>query len=160
PASRTSVVGRKRELVEVKRALSMTRLLTLTGAGGCGKTRLALHVAAAMLDEYRGGVWFLELGSISQPSAVPQALAAMLGLRESRGRSLLDQIISFLQEKRCLLLLDNCEHLIDACAAVGRDLLSACRSLQILTTSRQRLAIEGEATFHLGSLSLSAEPNS
>ena len=153
PAPRTSFVGREREMVEVKRTLAMTRLLTLTGAGGSGKTRLALEVAKDLTSIYLDGVWLVELAPVSEVALVPQIVAHTLGVREVPGRSLTDTLVGALKTKQVLLLLDNCEHLIDTCAHFGDTLLGSCPHLKILATSREPLGVAGEVIWRVPSLS-------
>lgn len=152
PSSLTSFIGREREAAQVKELLASTSLVTLTGAGGSGKTRLALEVAADLLNEFPGGVWLVELASLSDPGLVVQAVASTLGVREIPGRSLLDSLIDYVQAKTLLLVLDNCEHLITACAQLAETLLRAAPKLRILATSRETLGIQGEATYRVPSL--------
>jgi predicted ATPase len=154
PIQLTSFVGREREIAEVKDLLTDQRLLTLTGPGGCGKTRLALQVAGDLVERFEDGVWLVELASLSDPALVPQAIASTLEVREAPGRSLTEVVIEHLKSKKTLLVLDNCEHLINACAALANALLRACQDLKILATSREALDIAGEATWLLTSLSL------
>src|SRR5262245_53724402 len=111
PRQLTSFIGRERELAEAKRLLAATPLLTLTGAGGCGKTRLALEAAAAALGDYADGVWLVELGPLADPALVPQAVATALDVREAPGRALTDSLKGYLRARSLLLILDNCEHL-------------------------------------------------
>jgi predicted ATPase/DNA-binding SARP family transcriptional activator/DNA-binding CsgD family transcriptional regulator len=144
PAPRTSFIGREREMLKVKRALAMTRLLTLTGAGGSGKTRLALEVAGNLVGAYPDGMWLVELAGLSEGELVPQAVAGVLGVQEQRGRPLTDTLVETLRVKRILLVLDNCEHLIDATAHLADALLSSCPHLRVLATSREALGVEGE----------------
>jgi predicted ATPase/DNA-binding CsgD family transcriptional regulator/Tfp pilus assembly protein PilF len=145
PASRTSFVGRERELVEVKRDLAMTRLLTLTGVGGSGKTRLALEAACDLVPIYPDGVWLTELARLSESRFVPRAVAEALDVPERPGQPLIDTLIDALRGKELLLILDNCEHLIDAAADLADSLLVACPRLRILATSRESLNVVGEA---------------
>lgn len=154
PASLTSFVGRERAALEVKRSLSMTRLLTLTGAGGSGKTRLALEVARALAGMYPGGVWLVELAHLSDPELAPRAVAAALGVREQPDRPLTQTICNHLGSGQALLVLDNCEHLVDAAARLAKDLLSACPRLRILATSRESLGVSGETVWPVPTLSL------
>jgi non-specific serine/threonine protein kinase len=156
PIQLTSFVGREREIVSVTALLGQARLLTLTGAGGCGKTRLALEVAARLAtdshDAFPDGIWLVDLARLADSTLVPQAIASSLGIRDEALRPLLDQLVDYCAPRRLLLLLDNCEHLIAACAFVADALLRASAGLRILATSREPLAIGGEATFHVPSL--------
>ena len=152
PLQLTSFIGREREIADVRRRLSETRLLTLTGSGGAGKTRLALEAAAGLLSDFVDGVWWVELASLTDPALVPQAVGAALGLRDEAKRPLLDQLGDHLCGKRLLLVLDNCEHLIAACAICADVLLRATPELRILVTSREPLAIAGETTYRVPSL--------
>jgi predicted ATPase/DNA-binding SARP family transcriptional activator/DNA-binding CsgD family transcriptional regulator len=153
PASRSSFVGRERELVEVKRELGMTRLLTLTGAGGSGKTRLALEVARDLVGAYPDGVWLVELAPLSEGTLVAQAVATVLGVQEQPERSLTDTLVDFLRSKQALLVLDNCEHLVDTVARLADILLNSSPHLRVLATSRESLNVEGELTWLVPSLS-------
>lgn len=150
----TSFIGRTREIAEVEALLARARLLTLTGAGGSGKTRLALEVAARLVDSYPNGVWLAELAGLADPGLVPQAVASALGVRDQPGRPLLYTLADYLQSKHLLIILDNCEHLVAACAELAETLLRACPALQILATSREALNIGGEITWLVPSLSL------
>jgi len=123
PTQLTSFIGRNNEITEVSRLLANTGLLTLTGAGGTGKTRLSLQVASKVLDTFSDGVWLVELASLSDPLRLPQAVASVWNLCEQPGRSLDDTLIDYLRAKSLLLILDNCEHLIDACAQLVTALL-------------------------------------
>ena len=154
PAPRTSFIGREPELLKLKRDLAMTRLLTLTGAGGCGKTRLALEVARELVGAYPDGVWLVELASLSEGVLVAQAVAAALGVKEQPDRSLSDTLADFLRTKQALLVLDNCEHLIDAVARFADTLLNSCPHLRVLATSRESLNVEGEFNWLVPSLSV------
>ena len=157
PAALTSFIGREHELAEVRRLLRATRLLTLTGAGGIGKTRLALKVAEEELGTYADGVWLVELASLAESSLVVQAVASTLGVSEKRTEPLLLTLKNTLQAKRLLLVLDNCEHLVVACLELIEPLLRACSGLQVLATSREPLRLDGETAWRVPSLSL---PNS
>jgi predicted ATPase len=147
PLELSSFVGRERELAEVERLLVNTRLLTLTGSGGCGKTRLALAVAAELVGGLEDGVWLVELAPLADPSLVPQAVASTLGVREQPGRSLTETLSDYLRSKKVLLVLDNCEHLIEACAELAEALLHSCPKLRVLATSREALGITGEVAW-------------
>jgi predicted ATPase/class 3 adenylate cyclase len=154
PAPVTSFIGREAELAEVRRLLASARLLTLTGPGGTGKTRLALQAAAEGLDLFPHGVWLVELAPLADPGLLPQAVAASLELRELPGRALLEALQDYLRPKTALLLLDNCEHLIEASAGLAARLLPACPQLKLLATSREALGVPGETHYRVPSLSL------
>jgi predicted ATPase/DNA-binding SARP family transcriptional activator/DNA-binding CsgD family transcriptional regulator len=152
PATRTSFVNRERERVELKRELAMTRLLTLTGAGGTGKTRLAQEVARDLVGAYPDGVWLVQLAGLSEPELVGHVVAATLGVREQPGRPLSATLAEDLRTKNLLLVLDNCEHLIEAVAGLTDELLGACPKLWILATSREPLRVPGEVVRRVPSL--------
>ena len=154
PLQLTSFVGREKEIVEVKRLLLGDRFVTLTGPGGTGKTRLALQVAAELLELFPDGVWLVELASLSDSVLVPQTIAAVLEVRESSGRPIITLLTDYLRSKEMLLILDNCEHLLSACAQLVTALLQACPNLCILATSREALDIPGEVPFRVPSLSV------
>jgi predicted ATPase/class 3 adenylate cyclase/DNA-binding CsgD family transcriptional regulator len=154
PLQLTSFVGRARELAAVGEALAAHRLLTLTGPGGTGKTRLALQAAAEVGPAYPDGVWLVELATLADPALVPQAVAAAVGVREEPGRPLTATLADALRPKRTLLLLDNCEHLLDASARLADALLRACPDLRVLATSREALGIGGETAWLVPSLAL------
>ncbi len=154
PVQLTAFIGREQEMAEIKRHLGATRLLTLTGTGGCGKTRLALQVASDLVEEYEDGVWLVEMEALSDPFLVPTAVTSVLGLREEPSRPLLSTLTDSLRSKELLLVLDNCEHLIDACARLAESLLRACPHLRCLATSREPLNIAGEVLWRVPSLSL------
>jgi predicted ATPase len=156
PASLSSFIGRERELADVARALTTNRLLTLTGTGGCGKTRLACELAREV-DSYHDGVWLVELAPLAEPELLAQAVATALGLHECVGQSLLQVLTTYLQGKDLLLLLDNCEHLIEAVAQLVHALLRSCPRLTILATSREALRLAGEVTWRVPSLPLPSE---
>ncbi|MGH3147879.1 MAG: ATP-binding protein, partial [Rubrobacter sp.] len=154
PVELSSFVGREREVAEVENLLGGARLVTLIGPGGCGKTRLALAVARDLVEGFEDGVWWLELASLSDPKLVPGTVASTLGVREVPDRSLTDALAEHLKPKKTLLVLDNCEHLVDECATLADTLLRACPDLRILATSREPLHIAGESTWTVPSLSL------
>ena len=160
PAQRTSFVGREREMLELKRALTKTRLLTLSGAGGSGKTRLALEVARDVVGAHPDGVWLVELAPLTEEALVPQAMAKALKVAEQPGSVPTEALVDALREKRLLLVLDNCEHLIEAAAQLSDALLSSCPHLRILATSRETLGVEGELVWTLDPLSVpNADPD-
>jgi diguanylate cyclase (GGDEF)-like protein len=144
PAPVSSFVGRDVEADAVVQALQRHRLVTLTGAGGLGKTRLALHVAAELKDGFRHGAWFIDLARVSDPDRVPDATAAALGLRKTRGRPLVEALTSWLARRELLLVLDNCEHLLAACAVLCDAVLQAAPQVRLMVTSREPLSIPGE----------------
>lgn len=158
PPALTSFVGREHELAEIRRLLGTTRLLTLTGPGGVGKTRLALEIARDAAAKFSptptSGVWLVELGSLANPALVPQAVATVLGVREQPGRPLVATVADSLGSRRVLVVLDNCEHLTGACAELIIALLGACPELRILATSRVVLGVSGETTWPVPPLSV------
>ena len=154
PVALTSFVGRRMELAEICEALSAARILTLTGVAGAGKTRLALRSAWDQLESFPDGVWLVPLASLSDPCLVPEHVGAILGVEDDDGRPSDERIIDRLVDRQTLLILDNCEHLIDACRALCVRLLSSCPQLRIIATSRSRLAIMGELTYSVVPLSL------
>ncbi|MBI1742217.1 tetratricopeptide repeat protein [Candidatus Acetothermia bacterium] len=149
PQPLTSFIGRERTMEEIEHVLTTARLLTLTGVSGCGKTRLALQVAREQLKEYRDGVWWVDLAALGEVTLVIQAVASALGVREPAGRALKEVLIDSLKLKKALLVLDNCEHLAQACAHLTEQLLQACPELKILVTSRQVLGLAGEAIWQV-----------
>jgi predicted ATPase/class 3 adenylate cyclase/Tfp pilus assembly protein PilF len=154
PTQSSTFIGREREMAQVRNHLAETRLLTLIGAGGSGKTRLALQVAAEVMEEYPDGVWLAELAPLADPALVPQTLATTLGLREEPGRTLIETLTNYLRPKSVLLILDNCEHMIEACARLADSLLRGCPNLRILASSREGLGIAGELIYYVPSLSV------
>jgi predicted ATPase/class 3 adenylate cyclase len=155
PGVLSTFVGRSAELTAVQSLLAESRLVTLTGAGGCGKTRLALHVAADQLGSARDGVWFVELAPLTDGAEIPGVVSAVLGLPTRDEGSL----IASLRDQNALIVLDNCEHLIDAAAALSGRMVRDCRQVRILATSREPLGIDGERVYRVASLSCpSPEP--
>jgi predicted ATPase/DNA-binding CsgD family transcriptional regulator len=150
----SSFVGREQAIAAVRQTLSTARLVTLTGAGGVGKTRLALEVGATLGDDYVDGVWLAELAPLAAPTHLAATVAAALEVAEVPGRSAEDALRASLQSKQLLLLLDNCEHLVEACAEVVEGLLRACAGLSVLATSRAPLGVTGEKTWLVPSLTL------
>jgi predicted ATPase/DNA-binding SARP family transcriptional activator len=154
PLPLTSFIGRENQIAEIERWLAAHRLVTLTGAGGCGKSRLALQVATRMLDQYPEGVWLVELAPLTDPALLPQTVATALGVRESPGQPITQTLVEYLRPQELLLLLDNCEHQVSACAHLVEALLRGCPDLRILTTSREALAVGGERAYRVPPLSL------
>src|SRR5215208_7146196 len=154
PVARTSFVGREREMLVVKRLLAMTKLLTLTGTGGCGKTRLALEVARDLVGAYPDGVWLVELAPLSDAALVPQAVAQTVGVREQPPRPLVQTLKDTLRSRKMLLVVDNCEHLVEAVVGLVDSLLDSCPGLRVLATSRETLNSAGEVTWVVPSLTV------
>jgi predicted ATPase/DNA-binding SARP family transcriptional activator len=152
PRPLTELVGREDEVRAIEACLASARLVTLTGTGGVGKTRLAIQVAEELAEDYQDGAWFVDLGALADPALVPHAVAAVLGVREEPGRPMLAALQEFLRPKALLLVLDNCEHLLAACAHLAEGLLHGCRHLQILATSREALGLTGETAWRVPSL--------
>jgi predicted ATPase/class 3 adenylate cyclase/DNA-binding CsgD family transcriptional regulator len=157
PAQFTSFVGRNGELTRVQELLADNRLVTVTGAGGAGKTRLAVQVAGQLAGEFSGGTWYVDLAPITDPALVPTTAARALGLPDQPGRSTMDTLTRFIADRQMLVVLDNCEHLLDACAALMVALLEACPGLTLLATSREPIGVAGEVGWRVPSLSLAGE---
>lgn len=147
-----SFVGRGRELADVRRMLAASRLVTLLGMGGIGKSRLSVQLGAEVLDEYPDGVWLIELAPLADPQFVPQAVASVLGVKEEAGGTVLDALLKFVRDRTLLIILDNCEHVVAACADLAKRLLQSAAKAKILATSRDALQIAGEAVFQLAPL--------
>jgi predicted ATPase/DNA-binding XRE family transcriptional regulator len=154
PAPLTTFIGREKEQLDVIRLITKNRLITLAGSGGVGKTRLSIKVGEQVLENYADGVWLVELAPILDPSLIPHTTARILGLREDPQRPIIDILCDYLQEKRMLLLLDNCEHVLDASAQLIDVILKTCPHLKILATSREPLNMTGEAIYRVPSLGL------
>jgi predicted ATPase/class 3 adenylate cyclase len=154
PQQVTSFIGRERELAEVKDLLAQTRLLTLLGAGGLGKTRLSLQAAVDVVDDYPDGAWFVELAAVTDARLVPQAVASVLRVKEEAGCLVIDALVKYGRDRRWLLILDNCEHLVHACAETAVELLRAVPHLTILASSREPLHVPGETIWHLPPLAV------
>src|SRR5438270_5839520 len=155
PVQLTSFIGREPELPVLQKLLAETRMLTLTGPGGCGKTRLGLELAARVIDDHPDGAWFVDLSAVADPKAAPAAVATALAVRPEPGRRLVDTLVDHLGSETAILLLDNCEHLVEATAELARDLLVGCPRLTILATSREQLGVPGETPWLVPSLSIS-----
>jgi predicted ATPase/class 3 adenylate cyclase len=158
PVQMTSFIGREREIGDVRERLNRHRLLTLTGPGGGGKTRLAVQVGAELLDDYPDGVWLVELAGLTDPALVPQAVAQALAVREQPGRIITGALAECLRSKSLLLVLDNCEHLAPSCAALIQTLLRECPHLRVLATSRHTLGLTGTGHYPVPPLSLPPSP--
>ena len=154
PAQLTSFIGREQEIAEAQKLLSSTRILTFIGPGGTGKTRLCLQVAAEQISEFKDGVWLIELAQLADSTYVLSTIASTFHLRELQGVPLIDTVTDYLRGKQLLLVLDNCEHLIETCARLSEHFLHACPKLKIITSSREALGIDGETVYRVPSLSL------
>ena len=154
PQQLTSFIGREEQISQIKELLSKTRLLTLTGSGGCGKTRLSLQVAADILEDYPDGVWLVELAPLSDPALVSQTVAQALGVKEQANATIQQTLTESLKSRRLLILLDNCEHLLTASAQLADYLLHSCPGVKLMTSSREALGITGETNYHVPSLTL------
>ena len=152
----TSFIGRESELAEVQEALKAHRLVTLTGVGGVGKTRLAFEVAARLADEFPDGVWFFELAAVTDPAAVPDAVAAVLGITQQPGKSVSESVAAALEGRVRLLVFDNCEHVLDAAADLIEAILAQSATVRIVATSREGLGVADEQLWPVPSLDVSA----
>jgi predicted ATPase/class 3 adenylate cyclase/DNA-binding CsgD family transcriptional regulator len=157
PAQLTSFVGRQSQIADVRELFADNRLVTLTGAGGAGKTRLALQICAAASANFSDGVWYIDLAPITNPAVVPITVARTLGLPDQPGRTPIETILTFFGDRKVLLLLDNCEHLLDACGQLVLEVLNGCGGVTILTTSREPIGVPGEVTWRVPSLTLGDE---
>ncbi|HEX9388943.1 MAG TPA: adenylate/guanylate cyclase domain-containing protein [Anaerolineales bacterium] len=154
PVQLTTFIGREKEIAEIKQELANHRLVTLTGSGGTGKTRLSLQVAVDLLDQFPHGTWFVELASLTDPQLIPQSILSTIGVNEQPGRAPIELLKEYLHGKRSLIILDNCEHLIETSARVADSLLNAAPDLKILASSRESLRLRGELAYPVPSLSL------
>jgi predicted ATPase/class 3 adenylate cyclase/DNA-binding CsgD family transcriptional regulator len=157
PVQLTSFVGRGQQISDIRSTLADNRIVTLTGAGGAGKTRLAIEVAGRMTEQFPDGVWYVDLAPITHAAVVPVAVARVLGLPDQPGRSITDTLLQFVRDRHLLLVLDNCEHLLEASAALVNDVLAASPAATILATSREPLVVGGEVIWQVPSLSLADE---
>jgi predicted ATPase/class 3 adenylate cyclase/DNA-binding CsgD family transcriptional regulator len=157
PVQLTSFVGRQEQLTQVRELLTQSRLLTLTGAGGAGKTRLAVQIADQLSGEFGDGVWYVDLAPITDPELVPLTVARAFGLPDQPGRSTMDTLTRFIADRQMLVVLDNCEHLLDASAALINALLGVTAGLTFLATSREPIGVAGEVSWRVPSLSLADE---
>jgi predicted ATPase/class 3 adenylate cyclase len=154
PCQLTSYIGREKEVADVERLLSSARLVTLIGAGGMGKTRLSLQVAANVIEDYPDGVWLVELAALTEPALVPATVAACLQVSEEPGRPVVGTLVDALKAKKMLIVLDNCEHVIDSAAQLVTAILRACPDGRVLATSREALRVSGEHTYGVPSLDI------
>jgi predicted ATPase/class 3 adenylate cyclase len=154
PVQLTSFIGREQEIAEAQKLFSSTRILTFIGPGGTGKTRLCLQVAAEQISEFKDGVWLIELAQLANPTYILSAIASTFNVRELQGLQLIDTVTDYLRGKQLLIVLDNCEHLIETCAQLSDHFLQACPKLKIITSSREALGIDGETVYRVPSLSL------
>lgn len=154
PTQLTSFVGREDQIAELKQELDVHRLITLTGSGGTGKTRLSLQVAAELLERFDHGVWFIELAPLTDPDLIPQTILSAIGISEQPNKTPLEILKDYLHEKKTLIVLDNCEHLVTASAQVVNALLNPAPKLRILASSREALGVKGELSYPVPSLSL------
>ena len=159
PKDRTRFIGRLEELNDCKKILGSSRLLTLAGLGGCGKTRLAIKVAESLMDKFPEGVWFVDLSPLTETSRVVSAVAQVLGVREEADKDLADIVSAYIADKKVLLILDNCEHVLSSCSEVVNSLLNSCAEIRILATSREALNVQGERVLQLPPLGV-PEPKS
>ena len=154
PSSLTNFIGRKKEIEEIKNLFSGVRMISLTGAGGTGKTRLAIQLASELIDEFENGVWIIELSPINDPELVVNEITRVLGLNEDPSADIFDTLKEFLKNKKTLLLFDNTEHLLDKCAFIAESLLSYCSNLKIISTSRESFNISGETIYRVPPMSM------
>ena len=153
PTQLTNFIGRENEIKHVKELLKDNRLLTIAGAGGAGKTRFSLQIGADLIDDFANGVWLVELAAESDPFLLPQSFMESLDIKEQQGKTPEQTLTDYLKDKEILILLDNCEHLIEACAVLAESLLLQCPKLKILATSREALNFTGEQTYRILPLS-------
>ena len=153
-----SFIGREREAAEVKTLLASNRLVTLLGMGGIGKSRLSVQLSAEVMESFSDGVWLIELAPLSDPQLVPQAVASVLGVKEEAGRPVIEALIKFVRDRALLIVLDNCEHVVHACAELAKQLLQGGPGVKVLASSRDPLQIAGEMAYHVPTLS-APDPN-
>ena len=154
PAQLSSFIGRERDIERVKELLLNARLVTLTSAGGTGKTRLSLQVASQVMDDFPDGVWFVELAPIDDEQRVAQVVAFVLGVKEEGGRPILEALASYVRSRRLLIVLDNCEHVAAACASLAKALLRSGPGVKIVASSREHLRVPGEASYPVPALAV------
>jgi non-specific serine/threonine protein kinase len=154
PYQLTSFIGRQQEIAQLEELVTANRLVTLTGAGGAGKTRLAIEVTSRLIDAFADGVWLVELAALSDPQLVPQAVAQALEVKEQSTRPVMETLNDYLVSKKLLLVLDNAEHLLDACVRLVDEILRRCGDVAVVVTSRERLGMAGELTYRVPSLTV------
>ncbi|WP_308640096.1 adenylate/guanylate cyclase domain-containing protein [Paenibacillus silvisoli] len=154
PSQATRFIGREKELREVRHLLNDTRLLSLLGPGGSGKSRLSLQAAADVMEAFPNGVWLVELAPIADQQLIMSTIAEVLGVKEQTGKTMMASVVTAIRDKKLLLLLDNCEHLVEVCASIAAELLEKCPLLSIMATSREPLNISGETIWRISSLEL------
>ena len=159
PSQLTSFIGRENELAELKRLIPSSHLLTLTGSGGTGKTRLSMQAAAEMFNTFRNGVWLVELAPLSDLALIAQTVDSVWGVREQPGYTIVSLLLDFLRARRLLIILDNCEHVVEACAQFADNLQRAAPEIKILATSREALGIAEEQAYPVPSLQLPGPKN-
>ncbi|MBC8023538.1 MAG: winged helix-turn-helix domain-containing protein, partial [Burkholderiales bacterium] len=152
PSQLTSFIGREQDIADVRQCLAAKRLVTLTSVGGTGKSRLSLQVGAQVVEEFADGVWFVELAPLSDERRVPHAVASVLGVKEEAGRPIIEALVRYARDRQLLVILDNCEHVLQACADLAKQLLQAGERVKILASSREQLHVTGEAIFPVGAL--------
>jgi non-specific serine/threonine protein kinase len=160
PAQLNSFVGREQEISQLREFLADSRLVTLTGPGGTGKTRISLQAAYELVGNYGDGVWLVELAPVADPERVPQSLASVLGVKEEPGRPVIEALVRYVRDRQMLVVLDNCEHVLDACAQLAKGLLQTGPNVRILASSREPLHVPGEAVYPLPALSVPGERES
>jgi predicted ATPase/class 3 adenylate cyclase len=154
PSSVTKFIGRRKEIDEIKKLFSKVRLLSLTGAGGTGKTRLAIQLVSELIDEFENGVWIIELSPVTDPDLIGKEISTVLNLKEDPGTDIFDTLKEFLKDKNIILLFDNSEHLLARCAQIAETLLAYCPNLKIISTSREPFNIQGETIYRIPPLSM------
>jgi hypothetical protein len=157
PSQVTAFIGREKETNELSTLVENNRMITITGSGGCGKTRISLQIAEEYLDRFNDGIWFVDLAPLEDPELLPHEVANTLSIKEEPGKPIVSTIKEQIREKNYLLLLDNCEHLVDATANLAQQILSSSPEIKVLATSREALKISGEVLWRVPSLSLPEE---
>ncbi|MBS1517862.1 MAG: hypothetical protein JSS91_07230 [Bacteroidetes bacterium] len=154
PSSVSKFIGRRKEIEEIKELFSKVRMLSLTGSGGTGKTRLAIQLVSEILDEFDNGVWLIEFSPVTDPGLIVREISTVLNIKEETDKDLLETLKEYLKDKNILLLFDNCEHLLDKCSSLSQELLTYCPKLKIISTSRMSFNIPGESIYRIPPLSM------